>query len=226
VLWLWILGILAALLLLICLLPLGVTVWIGTPVVAKLKIGPVKIQVAPSKPSKKKEKKPPKKKKEPADIAARLKKLPKPAWAEIRDSYHMLWPPAKRALNHLLRGIHVTPLDLTLTVAGADDPAAAAQKYGDANALVWTLMPVLEQLLHIPDPHIHLAVDFEAGKTDFAGRIGVSVRIGTLLAIGVGMGIPALKWLWKYRKKLKQMKQRKGADTKETNAAPEEKPAA
>ena len=45
-------------------------------------------------------------------------------------------------------------------------------------------MPVLEQLLVIPQPHIHTDVDFSSGETRSAGEVGISARVGTLLGVG------------------------------------------
>ena len=65
-------------------------------------------------------------------------------------------------------------------------------------------MPVLEQLLVIPTPHIHIGIDFDAPDTIAEGELGVSARIGTLLAAALGVGIPALRWFLRYQKKHKQ----------------------
>lgn len=65
-------------------------------------------------------------------------------------------------------------------------------------------MPVLERLLVIPHPHIHLDVDFTAEETKLQGTVGISARIGTLLRIGMTAAIPVLRWLLAYLKKKKQ----------------------
>ena len=88
-----------------------------------------------------------------------------------------------------------------MTGGGSEDPAAAAELYGYLHAGVWTAMPVLEQLLVIPDPYIHVGIDFDAPRTAVEGELGVSIRIGTLLAVGLGTGIPALRWFLRFRKK-------------------------
>ena len=87
---------------------------------------------------------------------------------------------------------------------------------------VWTGMPVLEQLLVIPRPHIHLDVDFTAEETKILGSVGFSARIGTLLRIGMTVAIPGLRWLLAYMKKKKQAPV--GKD--ESNGHGKEKPAA
>ena len=62
----------------------------------------------------------------------------------------------------------------------------------------------LERLLKIPDPHIHLGTDFGAARTQIEGEAGVAFRIGDLLIIGLGFGIPLLKWLRKRKKEIEQ----------------------
>ena len=42
----------------------------------------------------------------------------------------------------------------------------------------------------IPDPHIHVGVDFDAGKNRVDGTAAVTIRLGTLLAVALGAGFP------------------------------------
>jgi hypothetical protein len=202
-LFLKILLVLAVLFLLFCLLPLGVLISIDTPVYAWVKIGPLRFQVAPSRPKKKKPEKPkkePAEKKQKAGILEKLKKIPKPTAQDLRSAYQMLWPPMKRAIGRTRRGVRIDPLQLSLVLAGKHDPAAAAEWYGYANAIVWTAMPVLEHLLVIPQPGIHIGVDYDAARTQVRGQVGLSIRIGTLLALGLDMAVPALQWFLQFRK--------------------------
>lgn len=99
--------------------------------------------------------------------------------------------------------MRIDPLRLSVVFAG-EDPAAVAQTYGWASSAMWTLMPQLERLLKIPDPHIHLGTDFGAARTQIEGEAGITFRIGDLLIIGVGFGIPLLKWLRKRKKEIEQ----------------------
>ena len=67
-------------------------------------------------------------------------------------------------------------------------------------------LPRLEELMRIPDPYIHLDVDYNARETRAEGEIGLFFQIRDLFAIGFAFGIPALKWLlrWKKEKKLRE----------------------
>lgn len=213
--WLWILGVLAALILLLCWTRVGIHVVLqreNTSVDAK--IGLFHIRLLPGKErTEKAEKKPQKPKKERAAKPDKKKKaLPKITLADIKDAVHTLAPPLKRALSRTRRGIRLRPLDLRMTLGGSEDPAAAAEQYGYLHAGVWTVMPVLEELLVIPDPYIHVGIDFEARETVLEGEVGISVRIGTLLAVGFGMAIPALRWFLRFQKRQKQRPKTEAAE--------------
>lgn len=218
--WLWIIGVILVLFLLFCLLRLGVLVTFDVQqVTAWVSVGPLKIQVAPQKPKKKEKVK--KEKIESQAVLDKLKRLPKPTFDDLKTAYQALWPPMKRALKRVHRGIRIHPLQVSVTLAGKEDPAQAAKIYGYSYAAVWTGMPILEQLLVIPDPQIHIGLDFDAGETDVRGSVGISLRIGTLFVVGFGMGFPALRWFLKYRKKQKvqQKSQKDNHTTTEHQAA-------
>ena len=214
--WYWIVLImLAALLLLLCRTKVGALAEFG-PDGLKLdaKVGFFSIHILPQKKKEKKEEKPKKKKKmttpteEEAAGAEEKKakiKMPKITLEDIKDAIRTLWPPLKRALNRTRRGIRIHPLQLSVTVGAENDPASGAKTYGYLHGGVWTGMPVLEKLLVIPDPHIHVGIDFDSPKTVAEGTVGISIRIGTLLMVAIGVGIPALRWFLRFQKKQKQL---------------------
>ena len=181
--WLWIaLAVLLALGIVIWRLRLGLYVAFGGgQAAADLTIGPFRIHLEPSKTQKKppqKTGKPGKPKREPKDLTEAVKKVPKPTLSDLRDAAETLWPASKKALRRTRRSIRVKPLRLAVTLGGAADPAAAAELYGGLHALIWTGMPALERLVVIPDPAIHLGLDFDAEKTRAEGEIGLSIRLG------------------------------------------------
>ena len=202
---LWILGILAALILLLCLTRVGVLVKFREELAVTVRFGCLKLQVLPVK------KKPPKHEKEPKEEQKEKprpdkpkKAFPKPTFSDMRDAARVLWPPLKKALHRTCRGVRIDPLDVSVVLGGQAEPADAAQLYGELHGLIWTGMPVLERLLVIPRPHIHLDVDFTREETRFQGTVGFSARIGTLLRIGLTVAVPGLRWLLAYMKKKKQ----------------------
>ena len=188
---LWItLAVLLALAIFLWRLRLGLYVVFGRgQAAADLTIGPFRVRLVPSKETKKtpqETKKTGKPKKEPKDLAEAAKKIPKPKLEDLQDAARTLWPAAKKALRRTRRGIRVDPLRLSATLGGAEDPAAAAELYGGLHALVWTGMPALEKLVVIRDPGIHLGIDFDAQETRAEGELGISIRLGTLIAVGKG----------------------------------------
>lgn len=195
--WRWILGVLFLLVLLLCRTRAGVLVTLGDAVTVDVKAGLFRFRVFPVK------KKPPGRKKSKGKPDAggngeKKRSIPKPSLEDIRDAVRTLAPPLKKALHRTHRGIRIAPLRLSLTVGGRADPAAAAELYGELNAAVWTGMPVLERLLDIPDPRIHSEVNFEAEGTQVKGTVGISIRVGTVLAVGFGIAVPALRWFLRY----------------------------
>lgn len=204
--FLWILGIFLALLVLLCCTRIGIHIVLGGDLLLDAKVGWFHIRILPRKQPDKKQKKRGKELKKPEKSAEKetKKPFPKPSFADIRDAVSTLWPPLKRALKRIGKGVRIDPLDLCLILGGSEDPAAAAQLYGELHACVWSVMPMLEQLMDIPEPHMHIDVDFNAPDTVLTGEAGVTARIGTLLAAGLTIGIPALKWFLRYQKKNEQ----------------------
>ena len=94
-------------------------------------------------------------------------------------------------------------MQVSVILGGEEDPAASAEAYGWISAAVWTFMPRLEELMRIPDPYIHLDVDYNARETRAEGEIGLFFQIRDLFAIGFAFGIPALKWLLRWKKEKK-----------------------
>ena len=196
----WILGGLAVLIVLLCLTRVGALVVLkdGSATV-DVKISVFRIRVYPKKENPEKEKK---EKKNPE--GKEKKSFPKPALEEIKDAVSTLWPPLKKAIGRIRRGIRISPMDVSLTLGGLDDPAKTSELYGYLHSGMWSVMPVLEEGLDIPDPHIHIGIDFNTEKTAVEGNLGITARIGTLLAAGLCVGIPALRWFLKYRKNVKK----------------------
>lgn len=197
----WTPGILALLLLLLCLLRVGVRVELnGAQSTVELRIGPFHFRVFPGKMREEKsvnpEEVPEKAEEKPKKNAIKL-----PPLTALRDLLRTLWPPLRRALARTRREIRIDLLQLSVTVGGEEDPAAAAQHYGELNGAVWAVMPVLEQLLTIHEPYIHIGIDFDAVKTRVEGSFGLSIRIGTVLALAFGIGIPAIRWLLRQNQK-------------------------
>ena len=164
---------------------------------ADLTIGPFRVRLVPSKETKK-----------------TPQETKKTGTEDLQDAARTLWPAAKKALRRTRRGIRVDPLRLSATLGGAEDPAAAAELYGGLHALVWTGMPALEKLVVIRDPGIHLGIDFDAQETRAEGELGISIRLGTLIAVGTQLAVPAIGWLRRFMKRRRMPPASKAADNK------------
>lgn len=200
--WLWILAVMVLLIVLLCWTRVGAwAAFDGEGLRLDARLGLLRIHILPARPRKPKAEKPKKKKEKPEGTPAK----PKLSFAleDGKDALRTLLPPLKRALARLGRGIRVKPLRLSLTLGGREDPASAAQTYGELQAAVWTGMPLLERLADIRDPSIHTDVDFNASGTAVEGEVGITLRIGTLLAVGFGLAFPALGWFLRWRKRCK-----------------------
>ena len=202
----YILGGILLLLVVVWLLRVGVDVRFGDELRVAVKIGPAKITVLPQqekkkKPQKEKPQKEKKTEKKPAEKKAK-KKSPF-TFSDIRSAVPVLFEALKKALGKIRRRMRIDPLDVCVIFAG-DDPAKVAETYGWANSAMWTMMPQLERLLQIPDPHIHLGVDYERYDLHAEGRVGVTFRVGDLIVIGLTLAVPALKWYLGWRKEVKR----------------------
>ncbi|WP_312614244.1 hypothetical protein [Oscillibacter sp.] len=219
-LWLKILIGLAVLFLLLCRVRLGVRVDIAEIVSADVAVGFLRFRVAPSKGGVKVVAKP-KKKKKPKDLTKAVKKIPIPTVEDLKSAYHIFRGPMGRILRRLGRGIRIHPLELSAKIPGQEDPAAAAEAYGRVCAVMWTVMPLLEELIDIPKPSLHVGVDYGLEHVYIRGHIGASIRVGTLLSMGFGTLIPGARWLIKFYQAHKNDKprQEKTAETETPKSA-------
>lgn len=204
----YILGGIVLLLLAIWLLRVSVEIAFGQELRVTAKIGPKKLTLLP-KPEKRE--RAPKKKKKKAPAAEKKtedkgkKKFPF-TFEDIRSAAPVVFEALQKALRKIRCRMRVDPLDISITFAG-DDPAKVAEMYGWANTAMWTMMPPLEQLIHIPDPHIHLGVDYNSFRITAEGRVGVRFRIGDLIVIALTLAVPVLKWYMNRRKKAAPQKE-------------------
>lgn len=112
--------------------------------------------------------------------------------------------PAFTALNRLRRKLRVDHLKVDYAIGGADDPAAAAVRYGQVAAGGGALFPLLNSVFDVRDWDVDLAVNFLEEKTKVALSATATYRIGQLLAIVISLGVSALSVYWKHKKAVKQ----------------------
>ena len=199
---LWILGILLLLILVLLLLRVGVRLQFGEELRVTAIAGPIRLQLVPE----------PKKKKEKTPEDGEKKKSLGLTFRDIRSAMPALWESLKRGLRKTRQRLRIDPMHLSVCFGG-DDPAQVAELYGWANTAMWTVMPEMERLTRMPDPHIHLETDFTASETHISGEVGLSFRVGDLLAIGFAFAGPALRWYRAFRKE-KSEQEKKAAQEK------------
>ena len=138
--------------------------------------------------------------------------------ADIRAALSAVWRAIQGALRRAGRRIRIDPMRVSI-VLGDENPANTAEWYGWVNAAVWTVMPWLEKTVHMPDPQVHMEMDFNAVETKVSGTVGISYRIGDLLAIGFAAAGPLLRFLLPFLKRQKAMKKEAAKKAAEQAAA-------
>ena len=205
-----ILGVIVGVIILILCLRVSVQADFGEELRVTARIGPMKMQIIPppeKKPRKEKAKKKAKKKEPESEKKPKEKKKLDLhlTFADIRNALSAVWQSVQGTLRRAGRRIRIDPLDLSF-VFGDENPVNTAQWYGWANTAVWTVMPWLEKTVHMPDPRIHMEMDFNATKTKVSGTVGASYRIGDLLAIGFAAAGPLLRFAIPFLKKQRALK--------------------
>ena len=214
----WILLALAALIVLVCLLRVGVDASYEDDVLTlKVVAGPVTLTILPKKPKPEKKKKPkkPKKPKKKDDKPKEKKKL----------SLSFLLGVAKLALqavNTFRRKLHVDVFRLVF-IAGGSDPYDVAMLTGKVRAALDGLYPLAKRALIIRKREVLVGADFLADKPAVSGRLRLTIRIGQVLGIGIVFAVRALVLLLKDKNRPKDDKPKKQNSRKSESAQPEER---
>ena len=202
-----------AILVLLAILPLGVSVKYDSdgPLVRVI-LGPVRFTVFPLPKKEKKEKKQKENKKAPAqntDAPQNPAPPKKPKEKKPADQKGGSWtdflPLVKEAFRFLdvfRRKLRLNVLELKLIMA-ADDPCDLAVNYGRAWAAVDNLLPQLERIFVIKKRDIEVECDFTASQTLVIARLDISITLGRLLSAVVVFAVRALIEFLKIKKKRK-----------------------
>lgn len=199
-----VLGIIAAVFVLIGCIPVGVDARYQENAFAlRLKIGLFKLQILPAKPKKKKAA-PKKEKSAPKNAAAKPAKpkkqfqMPKLTLQDILALADL----ACDTLGNLRRKLRVEVLVLHVTLGGSD-PAKAAILYGRAWALIGMLNPKLEQLFVIKKRDIQPVLDYNEKDMKVDAHLALTITIGRAVSLAARAGVRFLK-LWLNKKKAVQ----------------------
>lgn len=170
----------------------------------QIKLFPVKPkgEEKPAKPGKPKIEKTPKSERPPTQLLEKA--------GGALEYARALLPVLLEAAGGMWRGLRVDALRLELT-AGAADPADAADLYGRANAALGALWYPLTRAFHVKDGAARVKLDFDAPGMTVCGTASLSVKIGTVVWIGLRAGFKALFRSLAVRKRLKINRQRKAA---------------
>ena len=198
---LWIVGILLLILLAVQLCRVGVRLTFGEETRVTARFGPVRVQLLPPK-----EKKPPKKEKPKKKETKKPAKEPwKPDFSTIWGSLPELWRILKKGLRMTFRRIRISPMAFS-AVIGGEGPADTAILAGNRNAALWSVLPPLQELVDMPDAHVHMEPDLQGGESNVSGDVGLSFLIWDMTVIGFACGIPLIKWFIKLRKQAPDVK--------------------
>lgn len=152
--------------------------------------GPVKIQVFPMVPKRPKKEKP-KKEKKPKKAKHKLEK-PKPEGQPgTLTRLLSLMPTVIEAVRTLRRKIRIDDFDMTL-IWGGSDPASIAIGYGQANAAVGMISPLMENNFIVKRREFHIDMDY--GRTEPAVELtaAFTITIGQIVSLTVWYGLKLL----------------------------------
>ena len=175
-----------------------------------IRLGRFKLKILPAGPKEEKIGKPKKPKKEKEPKKPKKEKPPTPLPEKIGGALEYaqaLLPVALEAAKGMWRGLRVDVLELELT-AGGSDPADTAMLYGQANAALGALWHPLTKAFHVKDGTAWVKLDFDAPGMTVYGQAALSIKIGTLVWIGLGAGWKALFGALAARKRLKRKRRK------------------
>lgn len=101
------------------------------------------------------------------------------------------------------RKLRMDKIEMALVV-GADDPADAAVRYGQANALLGSLWTPVTQAFHVKDGHAHVGLDFDSDKPTIYILTSLSLTIAQTLGLALAFGVKALGILIRNRTKQRE----------------------
>lgn len=152
--------------------------------------GPLKIQLLPAKAKEKKPNKGKKKKELPA-AAEKHKKEPKEGQPGTLSRLMKLLPVVGQACGALKRKIRIDDLELEL-IWGGSDPAAIALGYGQANAALGMIWPILDNNFKVKRHSFQIGLDYGITEPMVEARAAVTLTVGQIVTLGVHYGVKAL----------------------------------
>lgn len=204
-----ILGVLLAILIGICLVPIGVDLgYEQEKLHVSAKAAGILIQLFPKpkqdekKPAKRKKKK----KKEPApeETAPQEQKPKKKLSLPFnKDEILELVTSVIRGIGRFNRSWKVERFVLRYVAAG-QDPYNTALTFGYVNAALDALAPLCRRRFKVKDLDVWTAVDFTRDEMMLDLALCMTIRIGQIFGVGLSVGFEALKILLRSRRRVKK----------------------
>ena len=201
-----VIGIILLVFLLLGFLRVGALISFDEALCVKLRIGALRLTLYPKaekKPAakeKSEEKSEEKKgKRKEKNKAGKKHSIPKPTLEELIDLVRTALSALGAMIKRACSRVRIDPLEATV-VLGGNDPSAVAFAYGAASSAMFALMPKAEETFYIPDPSLHLRMDFSAQTTTVRGRVGISLRVCDLFAILFTLILPLGKWFLRLKR--------------------------
>lgn len=170
-----ILALIAAVLVLISLIRLGVQViYVPLGLTVKVKAGPIWVTILPRK----------KKKKTKRTKKGEDKPQAEEKSGDMLGQIRRALPLIAEAAGRLRRKVRLDRIYLDVTAA-APDPASAALAFGGVNAMLGMIWPLVEQNFNVRDRRIRTQVDFEASRPTASLDAAATLTIGQALALAV-----------------------------------------
>ena len=152
-------------------------------------VGPLKFQLLPARPKKKPKKE--KKKKEPPAAAEQHKKEPKKDQPGTLSRLLQLLPVVGQACGALKRKIRIDDIELQL-IWGGSDPAAIALGYGQANAALGMIWPILDHNFKVKRHSFQIGMDYGRAQPGVELTAALTLTVGQIVTLGVHYGVKAL----------------------------------
>ena len=158
-----------------------------------LLLGPVKLCLFPAKEEpegdwRPKKKKP--KKQKPA-LAEKHKKEPKEGQPGTLSRLMKLLPVVGQACGALRRKIRIDDLDLDL-IWGGSNPAAIAIGYGQANAAMGMIWPILDHNFKVKRRNLRISMDYSRTQPGVEAAAALTMTVGQIVTLGVHYGVKTL----------------------------------
>lgn len=93
-------------------------------------------------------------------------------WAELKTTLELFW--------HLRPRLRIKRLMLKLHLAG-DDPATLAMQYGGAWAAIGSIFPLLEEAFVLKKRDLDVDCDFNGDTTTLDAKLDITIGLGRLL---------------------------------------------